>query len=175
MFKFSDGKYFVFCSSDKKNGNLAEGAAVVEYLVRDDDYSEYIIFGVGDHFLCPDLVIHGNYSPASASGFNPGILIVPDTNILFFGAGDLVQVWDLSNREKQFDYTVDCGFWHWNHHKDLVLMSGELEFAVWGVDGKRLWSCFVEPPWSYTVDGDIVLLDVMGGVTKKKLYSGTNS
>jgi hypothetical protein len=41
-------------------------------------------------------------------------------------------------------------------------MSAELEFAAWDINGRKLWSTFVEPPWSYEIRGDQVELDVMG-------------
>ena len=56
----------------------------------------------------------------------------------------------------------DVGFWGWRRHGDIVLMSAELEFAAWDVSGRKLWSTFVEPPWSYEILGDRVELDVMG-------------
>jgi hypothetical protein len=41
-------------------------------------------------------------------------------------------------------------------------MSAETEFAAWDVNGQKLWSTFVEPPWSYKIRGDRVELDEMG-------------
>jgi len=28
-------------------------------------------------------------------------------------------------------------------------MSAELELAAWRTDGTKLWTTFVEPPWTY--------------------------
>jgi hypothetical protein len=50
-------------------------------------------------------------------------------------------------------------------------MSAELEFAVWKVTGEKLWSTFVEPPWSWEVSGMNIQLDVMG--TRKALLLET--
>jgi hypothetical protein len=44
-------------------------------------------------------------------------------------------------------------------------MSAELELAAWDIDGTRLWSQFVEPPWTYSVEGRLVTLEVMGTET----------
>jgi hypothetical protein len=41
-------------------------------------------------------------------------------------------------------------------------MSAEQELAAWDIAGRKLWSTFVEPPWSYEVNGDHVALDVVG-------------
>jgi hypothetical protein len=49
---------------------------------------------------------------------------------------------------------------------DVVFMSAELELAAWSTNGEKLWTMFVEPPWSYEVtDSDEVRLDVMGTIT----------
>ena len=40
------------------------------------------------------------------------------------------------------------------------------------LDGRKLWSGFAEPPWTYAVAGDEVTLDVMGEVTRFGLREG---
>jgi hypothetical protein len=64
------------------------------------------------------------------------------------------------------------GFWHWKRHGDIIVMSAELEMAAWSLDGAKLWSTFVEPPWSYEVEGDRVELEVMGAVSSFGLREG---
>ena len=51
-------------------------------------------------------------------------------------------------------------------------MEAELELAAWTIQGHKLWTTFVEPPWSYNVVGDTVTLDVMGTITTFPLISG---
>jgi hypothetical protein len=58
---------------------------------------------------------------------------------------------------------------------DVVVVSAELELAAWDVSGRKLWSTFVEPPWEYDVDADIVRLDVMGRRTQFPLVGGPPS
>lgn len=41
-------------------------------------------------------------------------------------------------------------------------MAAELELAAWTIQGEKLWSTFVEPPWDHEVRDDVVYLDVMG-------------
>jgi hypothetical protein len=48
----------------------------------------------------------------------------------------------------------------------VVLMAAELEFAAWDLSGAKLWSMFVEPPWTCRVAGGQVHLDVMGARTQ---------
>ena len=43
-------------------------------------------------------------------------------------------------------------------------MSAELEIAAWTAEGTKLWSTFVEPPWSYEVNQGVLTLDVMGTI-----------
>jgi hypothetical protein len=47
-------------------------------------------------------------------------------------------------------------------------MSAELELVAFDLRAKKLWTTFVEPPWTYSVEGDAVHLDVMG---KKSVFS----
>jgi hypothetical protein len=60
---------------------------------------------------------------------------------------------------------AELGFRQWRRHGDVVLMSAELEFAAWTTSGQKLWTTFVEPPWSYEVTSDQVRLDAMGTFT----------
>jgi hypothetical protein len=52
------------------------------------------------------------------------------------------------------------------------MMAAELELAIWDVHGVKRWSTFVEPPWSYQVDGPLVRLDVMGISSSFPLATG---
>ena len=67
---------------------------------------------------------------------------------------------------------VEVGFWQWHLHGQFVLMSAELEFAVWSTSGKKLWSHFVEPPWHFTTNGELITLDVMGDQKIFNVQSG---
>ena len=51
-------------------------------------------------------------------------------------------------------------------------MSAELEFAVWTTGGKKLWSRFVEPPWHFIAQEELVTLEVMGDQQVFKLLDG---
>jgi hypothetical protein len=105
----------------------------------------------------PDLVVALRFSPGPLDGFHPGILLVPERDLVFVGAGTTLLAYKLAPVRRLWQDVADCGFWRWRRHGDIVLMSAELE-----LDGRKLWSTFVEPPWSYKVRGDRVELDVMG-------------
>ena len=51
-------------------------------------------------------------------------------------------------------------------------MRAELEVAIWTIQGKKQWSQFVEPPWTYRVEGEAMSVDVMGHVLSFPLSTG---
>ena len=59
-----------------------------------------------------------------------------------------------------------------SHRNFVVLMSAELELAAWDLAGQKLWTTFVEPPWSYEVRNGVVTLDVMGVISEFLTKSG---
>lgn len=120
----------------------------------------------------PSLVISQGYSP-TGYGFNPGVLIVPECDIAFIGAGTRLLAYTLSPSPRRLwsDTTV-YGFWSWAKYDGVVLMSGELELAAWTTSGAKLWTTFVEPPWSYMVRGPLLELDVMGRISTFDLVAG---
>lgn len=119
----------------------------------------------------PEIVITQRYEDARGT-FCPGFLVVPETSILFIGAGKQLLAYNIERRERIFEDCVDYGFWCWTRQEDYVLMSSELEFGVWRKTGEKLWSVFVEPPWSFNVSGENVELDIMGQVKILKLETG---
>ena len=122
----------------------------------------------------PTFVIAQRYDPAGW-GFTPASLLIPDTSTLFLGAGTRILIFDLAAMKRITEDYTNVGFWGWELHEDIILMSSELEFAAWDKKGLKLWSTFVEPPWSYKVHGvhgDQVLLDIMGRKSSFDLRAG---
>ncbi|WP_433040666.1 hypothetical protein [Dactylosporangium sp. CS-033363] len=150
----------------KRHAELAEDFAGA----RTDGFSFVAVRDVGDW---PRLVVTQRYSPAE-SGFTPGVLLVPKRRQVFVGAGTRLLAYEAREGtwRRQWEDTAEGGFWQWRRHKNTVLMSAELELAAWTSDGGKLWSTFVEPPWSYRVDGSTVTLDVMGSVRRLALRTG---
>ena len=109
----------------------------------------------------PFLIVVQTYAPAGY-GWYPGVLLIPETDILFFGAGERVLAYNLQTVQQLWIDTADTGFYRWARHQDVVVMAAELELAAWTLEGQKLWSQFVEPPWDYDVENGRVLLDVMG-------------
>jgi len=110
----------------------------------------------------PELVVVLRFDPSPEQGFHPGFLLLPETHLLLVGAGTRLLAYKLSPVRRLWEDFANFGFWGWERHGDIVFMSAELEFAAWSADGRKLWSTFVEPPWSYEVHDDRVVLDVMG-------------
>jgi hypothetical protein len=123
----------------------------------------------------PFLVIAQKYSPSGA-GFRPGALLVPETDVLFLGAGERLLAYDLAQPKRLWEDKVDYGFHGWAQREDVVLMSAECELAAWNSKGTKLWTAldavFVEPPWGYTVENGTVNLDIMGKMTTFPLRTG---
>lgn len=110
------------------------------------------------------LVVTVRYDPAGW-GFTPGVLSVPETGLLFVGAGTTLLCYSVGAEPRRlWADEADFGFWSWRRAGDRVLMAAELELAAWDLEGRKLWSTFVEPPWDFDVVDRRVELDVMGTV-----------
>lgn len=125
----------------------------------------------------PFLCVAQYYWPGHWAGCYPGFLLVPETGVLFIGAGERLLAYDLRNRVRLWEDHADLGFHHWRRHDDTVVMSAETELAAWDIRGDKRWSTlqkrlWVEPPWDYRVQGGMVYLEVMGAVTAFSLIAG---
>jgi hypothetical protein len=143
---------------------VADGSTVDGYffLAVNDGGSEW-----------PRLVVTQRYAP-SGPGFSPGVLYVPEQRQLFIGAGTRLIAYQARSGPWRRCWVdeAECGFWSWRQHDDVVIMSAELELAAWRADGTKLWTTFVEPPWSYQVVSDQIALEVMGAVRTFDLTTG---
>jgi hypothetical protein len=98
----------------------------------------YLFVGVSDLSASwPSLVVEQRFSPCG-HGFNPGILLVPESRALFIGAGSRLLAYRLGEPPRRlWEDVADVGFWSWSRHGDVVLMSAEIELAAWSIDGRR--------------------------------------
>jgi hypothetical protein len=163
MFSVSFGEYTVLCSAGLPEiyQHYVERARLTEEFDLRESDGEICFLGVGRGSSWPFLVVAQRYAPAGY-GFNPGILLIPETDVVLVGAGDRLLAYDLVAPKRLWEDAADCGFWSWARNQTYVLMSAELELAAWDLQGKKLWSTFVEPPWEYEVNDGLVELDVMG-------------
>ena len=102
------------------------------------------------------------------------MLHVPEQRQLFIGAGTRPMAYQARSGRWRRCWVdeAECGFWSWRQHDDVVVMSAELELAAWRTEGTKLWTTFVEPPWSYRIVSDQVVLNVMGAVRTFDLRRG---
>ncbi|AWN22430.1 hypothetical protein DKM44_03590 [Deinococcus irradiatisoli] len=151
----------------KQGAELAESHGPAEH-------GEFFAVSVAEHGAgssAPALLVCQYFSP-SVPGFEPGLLIVPETGVAFIGAGERLLAYDLKRPARLWQDRADAGFWWWDRSGDVVLMAAELELAAWNTSGRKLWSTFVEPPWFYRVEGETLHLDVMDFGRSFPLRSG---
>ncbi len=137
--------------ADVVDSSDAEGSLFYFSLAKGDDW--------------PFLIVVQKCNPGPESGFYPGALLVPETHYVFIGAGKRLLAYTWDPPKKVLTETLSVGFLGWSRYGQFVIMSSELELAVWNINGEKLWSTFVEPPWNYTIENDELHLDVMGKET----------
>jgi hypothetical protein len=176
MFKMTFGEYCFSIAEGYPNlyREYCERARLAEFFQCEDTSGFISVILVAKDNDWPFLVISQEYSPGPDGGFYPGIVFIPETHILFIGAGERLLAYrlELDSPKKIVEEIALGGFWGWRLHKEYVLMSSELELVAWDKYGKKCWSCFVEPPWSYVIEDDLVILDVMGKKTSFLLRNG---
>ncbi len=174
MFKLTIGPYLIQTEQGKLPELYSEYASRAilseEFDLRNAERAHCFV-SVSRGSDWPQLVVAQTFSP-SASGFEPGVLLVQETETLFIGAGERLLAYRLGPFERLWEDECDMGFWGWEQHGKVVLMRAELEMAAWDSFGKKLWSTFVEPPWDYVVKDNRIQLDVMGNKSEFDLAKG---
>ncbi len=129
----------------------------------------YLVAGRSiDH---PTLVLAQRHDPPEDAGFYPGVLVVPETDVLFVGARERLLAYDLAHPARLWEDVADY-FCRWARYGEVVIMEAELELAAWNLEGTKLWTTVVEPPWSYEVTDDVLKLDIMGVESEFPLRGG---
>lgn len=175
MFYFTVGEYTICLQSDglpSLFNEYSKRAALAEHIDLSESEGNTCYLSVAKQNMFAFLVVAQRYCPGLVGGFYPGALLVPETNILFIGAGERLLAYDLIEPKRIWEDTADVGFWGWCRHGDVIIMLAELECAAWDIKGKKLWTTFVEPPWDYSVSGEMLHLDVMGKKTSFPLDKG---
>ena len=173
MFSIAIGPYTLSCHPDRLPelyGEYAKHAGLVEEFDLEGPEGSICFLSVSRGVEWPFLVVAQRYGPAGI--FHPGALLVPETGLLFIGAGERLLAYRLDGPARLWMDTTDCGFWGWARHGDLIVLSAELELAAWDAEGQKCWSTFVEPPWAYKVSAGIIELDVMGTKSSFPLDEG---
>lgn len=174
MFTVTLGGYTLLCEDGglpDLTAEYLERAALAERIDLSGSDGRAAFLAVQRDDGWPFHVVTQRYDLAGG-GFNPGALLVPEADRLFIGAGTRLLAFDLAKPARLWEDYADGGFWAWQRHDDTVLMSAELELVAWDLDGIKLWTQFVSPPWSYDVSAGEVALDVMGNRSAFDLVSG---
>ncbi len=164
MFKFTVNRYQLFVEVGPLPaiyGSYRQHAVLIEEFGIEGSDGDACMVAVTTSGDWPSLVVAQRFQ-GSEAGFHPGVLLVPEAGVLFVGAGERLLAYDLTGPARLWEDGAECGFWSWQQHGDVVLMSAELELAAWDTAGRKLWTTFVEPPWTYRVEDGRVHLDVMG-------------
>ncbi len=151
-----------------------KNAEFVDQIDVNNDEGRFLFLGVCNGVTksgWPSVIIAQRYQDHRQT-FSPGFLVVPDTSLIFLGAGERLLCYDLEKKVRLWEDETDGGFWGWSESGSYILMSAELEFGVWEQSGKKLWSTFVEPPWSFEIKEQIVELDVMGAIQNFRISDG---
>jgi hypothetical protein len=176
MFTIESGGFRFSCVPDGLPAiysSYRERAALLEEISLDEpDAGRQCFFAITRVGEESPLVVVGQRFEPAGYGFEPGALVVPETQRLFLGAGKRLLAYDLSAPKRLWEDATDVGFWGWTRHGDIVFMSAELELAAWDLTARKLWATSVEPPWSYSVREDQVMLDVMGAKSQFQARSG---
>jgi len=174
MFRISINEYTLAVSDDYPNiyNEYHKRARLVEILGSYEAEGAVCFVSLSKDSDWPFLVVVQKYSPEPESGFDPGVMFIPETHFVFIGAGKRLLAYTWDPPEKVWEEHVMGGFWGWRRYQQFVIMSSEIELAVWDIHGRKYWSSHVEPPWYYTVDGDTMNLDVMGKKTSFSLQHG---
>lgn len=176
MMKFSAGEYTVGCSVGELpaiyNSLVAHARLHDDFGVKQADGTALFVSVERSSSYTPELIVTQRFEPGPEAGFHPGVLIVPETHVLFIGAGTRLLAYNIKHFLRLWEDEADTGFWFWKRHGNTILMSAELELAAWSLAGTKLWSTFVEPPWVYEVHGTLVELDLMGTKSRFDLQHG---
>ena len=138
-------------------------------LQRSDGDFCYLV--VGRSINHPTLVLAQRHYPPEDAEFYPGVLVVPETDVLFVGAGERLLAYDLAHVARLWEDVADY-FQRWARYGEVVIIEAELELAAWNLEGTELWTTVVEPPWSYEVTDDVLELDIMGVKSEFSLRRG---
>jgi hypothetical protein len=174
MFNVTIGEYILHCLPeglpDLYSDYVKHAALAEDFNIRSSEGTNCFL-AVSKGTQWPFLVVAQRYKPAG-SGFYPGAILIPETDLLLIGAGARLLAYDLTGIKRVWEDVADMGFLSWAQHGNYVVMSAELELAAWDIQGKKAWTTFVEPPWDYSVRGGIVNLDVMGKQSSFPLKTG---
>jgi hypothetical protein len=141
-------------------------AKLVEIFEGGDQQEEsFFYLSVAKGSDWPFLIVAQKYAFSPQMGFHPGVVLIPETNLLFIGAGERLLAYKLEPPAKLWEEVAHGGFRGWERYQQVIIMSAELQLAAWDIQGKKLCSARVEPSWHYTIKEQTLQLNVTGKET----------
>lgn len=119
----------------------------------------------------PRLALEQKFFPVDY-GAIPGLLLIPETEVLFVGAGRRLVAYNLAEPARLWLDELDGTFWRWRQHSNVVVMAASHEIAAWTTQGRKLWSQLVEPLWNYEVVDNLIRINVLNRSVEFPLDSG---
>lgn len=158
LFRFTCGPYTVSLGDNlpPMYYSYCRSARFVDVFELEGSYSALCYLAVTRGHGWPFLVVAQRYSPGPQSGFYPGVLFVPETDLLFLGAGERLLAYSLAEPARLWECGLTGGFWQWERSQECIIMSSENKLEIWDIHGQKRWDFSVEPPWQYTLDGDTI-------------------
>ncbi|URN93830.1 MAG: hypothetical protein NAG76_18660 [Candidatus Pristimantibacillus lignocellulolyticus] len=147
-------------------------AILFEEIDYDEEYDYFLICYITSNSDSSTHILLNMKFSLYSSGFVPGFLVAPETNLLFIGAGERLIIYDFENSTRIGIDKADFGFLGWRRSRDVIIMSAELELACWNINGRKLWSTFVEPPYEYEIKDNNLTLTIMGSKQEFNIYKG---
>ena len=158
LFRFTCGPYTMSLADDVPplHYSYCRRAQLVEAFELESSSNALCYLTVARGHDWPFLIVAQRYSPGPQSGFYPGVLVAPETGLLFLGAGERLLAYTLDPPGKVWEYYLHSGFCQWERSQECVVMSSEHELAVWNIHGQKRWDFAVSPPWQYAIQGDTI-------------------
>ena len=101
-----------------------------------------------------------------------GILVVPETGLLFLAARSRAMCFNMIAGKWLWEQYRITQFMAWKRISDMVIMSAKREIGAWDLNGKLRWGCYLGSDWGYAVAGDVVTINDSGDTHTFDLHTG---
>lgn len=149
-------------------GNRAQLVDEVDLTLEEGSVFTLAVSITGEN---PRLALEQKFFPVDY-GAVPGLLLIPETAVLFIGAGRRLVAYNLAEPARLWLDEPDGTFWRWRQHGNVVVMSASHEVAAWNTQGRKLWSQLVEPLWNYEIIDNLIRINVLNRSVEFPLASG---
>src|SRR5215472_4515090 len=115
MLRITLGDYTLAIAKDMPSiyNEYHKRAKLVEFFESENATDAQFFLAVARGSDWPFLIVVQRYHPGPVSGFFPGVVLVPETDLLFIGAGELVVAYRLDTPERVWKDTAEMGFLGW--------------------------------------------------------------